>query len=126
MWYITLDSYFLLFILHILLFNRCVVINHTNICLDLFFRKSIFHVLIPKKILPKFWPNFTKFDNFGGGRNFCNTEIKNLGALCSAPKNARTMCNLSPLLHWQDFISAQDQCYGMWVPLQFVQYPIYF
>jgi hypothetical protein len=58
MWYITVDSYFLLFILHILLFNRCVVINHTNICLDLFFRKSIFHVLIPQKNLPKFWPNF--------------------------------------------------------------------
>jgi hypothetical protein len=27
--------------------------------------------------LAKFRPNFTKFDNFGGGQNFCNTEIKN-------------------------------------------------
>jgi len=70
---------FLLFILHIFVFNRCVVINHTNICLDLnvFFRKSILHVLVSKKISPKFRPNFAKFGSFGGCRNFCNTEIEN-------------------------------------------------
>ena len=35
---------FLLFILHIFVFNRCVVINHTNICLDLnvFLEKAYF------------------------------------------------------------------------------------
>ena len=35
---------FLLFILHIFVFNRCVVINHTNICLDLnvFLEKTYF------------------------------------------------------------------------------------
>ena len=72
---------FLLFILHIFVFNRCVVINHTNICLDLniFFRKSIIHVLVSKKNSPKFRPNFVKFGSFGGGRNFCNTEIENPG-----------------------------------------------
>ena len=60
---------FLLFILHIFVFNRCVVINHTNICLDLnvFFRKSILHVLVSKKISPKFRPNFAKFGSFGDG-----------------------------------------------------------
>ena len=70
---------FLLFILHIFVFNRCVVINHTNIYLDLnvFFRKSILHVLVSKKNSPKFRPNFAKFGSFGGGRNFCNTEIEN-------------------------------------------------
>ena len=52
--------------------------NHTNICLDsFFFRKSILHVLISKKKLAKFRPNFAKFGNFGGGRNFGDTEIKN-------------------------------------------------
>jgi hypothetical protein len=66
-----------LIILYILLFNRCVVINHTNIYLDLnFFRNNILHVLISKKISAKFRPNFTKFGNFGGNRNFCNNEIK--------------------------------------------------
>jgi hypothetical protein len=29
--YITLDSYFLLLMLHILLLNKCVVIDHANI-----------------------------------------------------------------------------------------------
>ena len=35
---------FLLFILHIFVFNRCAVINHTNICLDLnvFLEKAYF------------------------------------------------------------------------------------
>ena len=82
MCYITLDSYFLLFILHILLFNRCVIINHIETCLDLFFKKnkSILHVLVSKKISAKFWPNFAKFGNFGGGRNFCDNEIKNLAS----------------------------------------------
>ena len=68
--------------MHILLFNRYVVINHTNICLDPnFFRKNILHVLISKKISAKFRPNFAKFGNFGGGRNFSDTEIKNLGLI---------------------------------------------
>ena len=84
MCYITLNSlnsYFLLFILHILLFNRCVIINHIDTCVYLIFlkNKSILHVLVSKKISEKFRPNFAKFGNFGGGRNFCDNEIKNLG-----------------------------------------------
>jgi len=75
MCYINLDSYFLLFILYIFLFNRYVIINHTDTYLDLFFKKkNILHVLVFKKIRP----NFAKFNNFGGGWNFCNNEIKNL------------------------------------------------
>ena len=35
-------------------------------------------MLISKKISAKFRSNFTKFGNFGGGRNFGDTEIKNL------------------------------------------------
>ena len=35
-------------------------------------------MLISKKNSAKFRPNFTKFGNFGGGRNFGDTEIKNL------------------------------------------------
>ena len=74
-----------MFILYILLFNRYVVINHTNICLDPnFFKKNILHVLISKKISAKFRPNFTKFGNFGGGRNFGDTEIKNLAGVYSS------------------------------------------
>ena len=56
--YITQDSYFLL--------NRCVVINHANISLDLFFLKSVLHVQASKKISVKFRPNFGNFANFGG------------------------------------------------------------
>ena len=33
-------------------------------------------MLISKKISAKFRPNFAKFGNFGGGRNFGDTEIK--------------------------------------------------
>jgi hypothetical protein len=37
------------------LFNRCVVINHTNIYLDLnFFRNNVLHILISKKIRQNF------------------------------------------------------------------------
>jgi len=35
-------------------------------------------VLISKEFLAKFRPNFAKFGNFAGGRNFDDTEIKNL------------------------------------------------
>ena len=35
-------------------------------------------MLVSKKISAKFRPNFAKFGNFGGGRNFCDNEIKNL------------------------------------------------
>ena len=44
----------------------------------MFLEKNILHVLISKKISAKFRPNFAKFGNFGGGRNFGDTEIKNL------------------------------------------------
>ena len=37
-------------------------------------------MLISKKISAKFQPNFAKFGNFGGGRNFGDTEIKNLAS----------------------------------------------
>jgi hypothetical protein len=72
MCYIILDSNFLLFILRILLFNtRCLVINHTNICLDLsYFRKSVLYVLVSQKKSTKFQPNFAKFGNFDGGLVF--------------------------------------------------------
>ena len=43
--------------------------------------KSILHVLVSKKNSPKFRPNFAKFGSFGGGRNFCNTEIENPGCI---------------------------------------------
>ena len=68
MCYITLDSYFLLFMFHIILLNRCVIINHANICLDLncFQKKNILHVKVSKKIRR----------NFRGGQNFCSTEYK--------------------------------------------------
>ena len=91
-----------MFILHILLFNRYVVINHTNICLDLnvFLEKSILHVLVPKKNSSKFQPNFAKFGSFGGDRNFCNTKIKNpaeneLGKSASQSERIQR-----PLLSW--------------------------
>ena len=42
-----------------------------------FLEKNILHVLVSKKISPKFRPNFAKFGSFGGGRNFFNTEIEN-------------------------------------------------
>ena len=47
---------FLLFILHIFVFNRCVVINHTNICLDLnvFLEKAYFMCQSLKKIRRNF------------------------------------------------------------------------
>ena len=44
-----------------------------------FLEKNILHVLVSKKNSPKFRPNFAKFGSFGGGRNFCNTEIENPG-----------------------------------------------
>ena len=56
--------------------NRCVVINHTNICLDLnvFLEKSYFMC----KFLKKFWPNFVNFSNFGGGLFFLIPKLKTL------------------------------------------------
>jgi hypothetical protein len=44
--------------LHILLLNRCVIIKHANICLNLFLEKKIFHEYVFKK----FWPNFGNFE----------------------------------------------------------------
>jgi hypothetical protein len=54
MCYITLDLFFLLFVLYIVLLNRCVVINHANIFLDLFLKKTILHVQVSKKIRRNF------------------------------------------------------------------------
>ena len=61
--------------LHILLLNRCVVINHANTCLELFFLEKAYFMC---KSLQKILSNFTNSGNFGGGRNFVNTEIENL------------------------------------------------
>jgi len=43
-------------------------------------------VLVSKKISAKFRPNFAKFGNFGGGRNFCDNEIKNLDPNNNVPQ----------------------------------------
>lgn len=45
--------------LHILLLNICVVINHANMCIDLFFfRINILHVQVPKKNFDEIGQNF--------------------------------------------------------------------
>ena len=48
-------------------------------------------MLISKTISAKFSPNFVKFDNFGGGQNFGDTEIKNLTphGTCAMAKKKR-------------------------------------
>ena len=75
MCYTTVDLYFLLFILDILLLSTCIVINHATI---LFRSKKTGFMFKSKKNSAKFRPKFTKFSNFGGGEIFLKLKLKTL------------------------------------------------